>query len=318
LITGGAGMIGSTLAQFAVCHGAKVHIVDAMLPLYGGNHFNLSDVRDQIEFVEGDIRDAALMEQLVEDVDFVFDLAAQVSYTHSNRDPILDLDINCRGHLVVLEACRKTKANAKIIFSSSRFVYGTTKHNPVDENHPTDCRSVYGIHKLAVEKYLLFYRDAFGLDTVGVRIANPYGPRQQMKHNGYGIVNWFIRLALDAQPLTVYGDGKQKRDYVFVDDLARGLLGIAVSSATGGEMYNLGSGSGTSFWDMTKMVADSVPNTEIRQVPWPSERYFVETGDYIADLRKVCAATDWHPEVSLANGIERTMAYYAAHKKYYW
>jgi len=311
-------MIGSTLAQFAVRHGAKVRIVDAMLPLYGGNHFNLLDVREQIEFVEGDIRDASLMEQLVEGVDIVFDLAAQVSYTHSNRDPILDMDINCRGHLVVLEACKKKRPNAKIIFSSSRFVYGTTKYNPVDENHPTDCRSIYGIHKLAVEKYLTFYHDAFGLDAVGVRIANPYGPRQQMKHNGYGIVNWFIRLALDVQPLTVYGDGKQKRDYVFVDDLARGLLGIAVSPSTSGEVYNLGSGTGTSFFDMTKMIADCIPNTHIRQVPWPSERYFIETGDYISDLSKICAITDWRPQVSLSDGIERTKVYYAANRKHYW
>lgn len=318
LITGGAGMIGSTLAHCAICHGAKVRIVDAMLPLYGGNLFNLSGIDDRVEFIEGDIRDMDLMERIVEGVDYVFDLAAQVSYTHSNRDPLLDLDINCRGHLTVLEACRKKAPKAKVVFSSSRFVYGTTEYNPVGENHPTNCRSVYGIHKLAVEKYLSFYQDAFGMNTVSVRIANPYGPRQQMKHNGYGIVNWFIRLALDSQSLTIYGEGKQARDYVFVDDLARGLLAVAVSPNTSGGIFNLGSGAGTAFLDMAHIIADAVPSTQICKVPWPADRYFVETGDYVSDLSNICAATDWRPQVEIHEGIERTTAYYAAHKHYYW
>jgi len=145
-------MLGSTLARLAVECGAKVRIVDAMLPLYGGNPFNLEPIADEIEFVEGDIRDPPVMEKAVTDVDYVFDLAAQVSYVHSNRDPMLDLDINCRGHLVVLEACRQFSPGTKVIFSSSRFVYGPTKYNPVDENHPTNCTSIYGIHKLSVEK----------------------------------------------------------------------------------------------------------------------------------------------------------------------
>src|SRR5271165_1206938 len=144
LITGGAGMLGSTLAHLAVESGARVRIVDAMLPLYGGNPFNLEPIEDEIEFVEGDIRDPRVMEEAVKDVDYIFDLAAQVSYVHSNRDPLLDLDINCRGHLVVLEACRQFNPGAKIIFSSSRFVYGSTLFTPVNEDHPTNCTSIYG------------------------------------------------------------------------------------------------------------------------------------------------------------------------------
>ncbi len=318
LITGGAGMIGSTLAHFAACSGAKVRIVDAMLPLYGGNLFNLADIRDQVEFVEGDIRDVAAMERAVVGVDYIFDLAAQVSYTHSNKDPMLDLDINCRGHLTVLEACRKYAPKAKLVFSSSRFVYGSTENNPVNESHPTNCKSIYGIHKLAVEKYLSFYHDAYGLDTVSVRIANPFGPKQQMKHNGYGIVNWFIRMALERQPLTIYGEGRQLRDYIFVQDLARGLLAIATTPGTSGEVFNLGSGIGTAFREMATTVADCIPNTIIREVPWPADRYFVETGDYISDLAKIRAATDWVPEASFREGVEKTIEFYEMHRRHYW
>src|SRR6266404_7841890 len=141
-------MLGSTLAHLTAQLGAKVRIVDAMLPLYGGNLFNLESIAKDVEFIEGDIRDAELMKEAVRDVNVVFDLAAQVSYVHSNRDPLLDLDINCRGHLIVLEACRHHNPKAKVVFSSSRFVYGATQYNPVDEDHPTNCTSIYGIHKL--------------------------------------------------------------------------------------------------------------------------------------------------------------------------
>jgi nucleoside-diphosphate-sugar epimerase len=318
LITGGAGMIGSTLAHCATHLGAEVRVVDAMLPLYGGNPQNLAGIEKGIEFVQGDIRDADLMERLVDKVDYVFDLAAQVSYTHSNRDPLLDLDINCRGHLVVLEACRKRNPVAKLIFSSSRFVYGSTLRNPVDETHPTNCKSIYGIHKLTAEKYFQFYQDAFGLNTVCVRIANPYGPRQQMKHNGYGIVNWFIRLALDGQPLTIYGDGRQVRDYVFVEDVAHALLALAVAPDTAGRVFNLGSGVGTAFREMAGTIAECVPNTEIREVPWPADRYFVETGDYVSDLSQLRAATGWEPKVQFREGIEKTTAFYEVQKQHYW
>ncbi len=289
-----------------------------MLPLYGGNLQNLAGINGQIEFVQGDIRDLELMERLVTEVDFVFDLAAQVSYTHSNSDPFLDLDINCRGHLIVLEACRKRNPAAKLVFSSSRFVYGSTLHNPVSESHPTNCKSIYGIHKLSAEKYFQFYQEAYGLDTVCVRIANPYGPRQQMKHNGYGIVNWFIRMALEGKPLTIYGDGRQIRDYVFVDDVAHALLAIAVSSETRGRVFNLGSGVGTAFRDMTHIIAECVPNTEIREVAWPADRALVETGDYVSDLSQIQAATGWVPKVKFREGVQQTAAFYAAHRQHYW
>jgi nucleoside-diphosphate-sugar epimerase len=289
-----------------------------MLPLYGGNLQNLAGLDNEIEFVAGDIRDSALMERSVTEVDYVFDLAAQVSYTHSNLDPLLDLDINCRGHLIVLEACRRKNPKAKVVFSSSRFVYGSTLRSPVDETHPTNCKSIYGIHKLAGEKYGQFYREAFGLDTVSVRIANPYGPRQQMKHNGYGIVNWFIRRALDGLPLTIYGDGRQIRDYVYVEDVANALLAVAMASDTGGKVFNLGSGVGTAFRDMAKTIAECVPHTEIREVPWPADRALVETGDYVSDLSQFRAATGWEPKVKFREGVERTASFYAAHKQHYW
>ena len=311
-------MIGSTIAHQAVAQGAQVSILDAMLPLYGGNRFNLRGILDEVQFIEGDIRDLDLMRRVVPGYDYIFSLAGQVSYVDSNTDPLLDLDINCKGHLQVLEACRRENPQAKLLFASSRFVYGRIEYNPVDENHPFNCLSIYGIHKLAGEKYYRFYHEAYGLKTVSVRIANPYGPRQQMKHSKYGIVNWFVRLALDGQPLTVFGDGQQHRDYIFNEDLAEGCLALILSPGTEGRVYNLGAGVAVPFIEMARLVAAAVPGAELRQVPWPQDRYFVETGDYLSDITRITAATGWRPKTSHRDGIERTVAYYREHQKEYW
>jgi UDP-glucose 4-epimerase len=318
LITGGAGMIGSAIAHILVEQGAEVTIVDAMLPAYGGNYFNLHDIKDNISFIHGDIRDQDGLKKWADGADYIFNLAAQVSYVDSNIDPLLDLDINCRGHLNLLLAVKQFNPRAKIVFTSSRFVYGTIDYNPVDENHPFNCLSIYGIHKLAGEKYYRFYHDAHDLDTVSVRITNPYGPRQQMKHSKYGIVNWFIRLALDGKPLTVFGEGLQKRDYVFVEDLATGIIAVALSPKTNGQVFNLGSGTGTAFIDMVRLIAEVIPSTEILHVPWPKERSLVETGDFVADISKIREATGWHPQITIRQGIEKTVAFYRQHRDQYW
>jgi len=311
-------MIGSTIAHLAAKSGARVTILDAMLPAYGGNLFNLDGIFDSINFVQGDIRDGSLVRKLVGYADLIFSLAGQVSYVDSNTDPLLDLDINCKGHLQVLEACRRIKSEARLIFASSRFVYGKIEYNPVDEDHPFNCLSIYGIHKLAGEKYYRFYQEACGLDTVSVRIANPYGPRQQMKHSKYGIVNWFIRLALEGKPLTIYGEGRQGRDYIFVEDLAEAMLALGQAPGVSGQVYNLGSGSSTPFIEMARLVAEAVPGVEVQQVEWPADRYFVETGDYVSDIGKLTGVIDWRPRTGLLEGITRTAAYYGKYRKKYW
>ncbi len=318
LVTGGAGMLGSAIAHLAHREGATVTILDALLPLYGGNLFNLSNIWDEITFVQGDIRDRVIVDRVVTGQDFIFNLAAQVSYVDSNSDPQLDIDINCRGIVNVLDACRQFAPRARVLFSSSRFVYGRIESNPVNENHPFNCLSIYGIHKLVGEKYHRFFFEAYGLPTTSLRISNPYGPRQQMKHGKYGITNWFIRQAMDGNPLTVFGEGVQKRDYIYVDDLADAFLVVALTPQTAGETYNLGSGQGSSFLEMTHTIAANVKGTEVRQVEWPKDRYFVETGDYVADIGKLQTATGWQPSVSLQDGIARTVEYYRLHQEHYW
>ena len=318
LITGGAGMLGSAIALKLVPLGARVTVLDAMFPDYGGNAFNLSEVQRDIEFVQGDIRDAALMRKCVEHAEYVFNLAAQVSYIDSNTDMLGDLDINARGQITFLEACRVTGAHQRVVFASSRFVYGRIESNPVNELHPLNCLSIYGIHKLTGEKYHRYFFERYGLPTVSLRIANPYGPRQQMKHSKYGIINWFIRQAMEGKPLTVYGKGRQQRDYIYVEDIADAFLRAATSDAAVGNVYNVGSGQGMAFAEMARLVAELIPGTTVVETPWNPGSYFVETGDYVSDISRIQRDTGWQPRVPLREGIERTIDFYRRYKTCYW
>lgn len=317
LITGGAGFIGSNLAQALVKAGAQVTILDAMLPLYGGNLFNLVEIKDQIHFIQADIRDQEAVTQAVANQDFVFDLAAQVSYIDSKDQPFLDLDINAKGHLTVLEAVRQYAPTAKLLFASSRLVYGRIKTTPVSEDHPTDPLSIYGIHKLLGEKYCRYYADIFDLHTLSVRIPNPYGPRQQMKHSKYSIVGWFIRQAMEGQTITIFGDGRQARDYLYIDDIVQAFLALALQAPAQGEVYNIGTHERIQFRDMVEAVVAQVGQGKIEYAPWPAEYEKNETGDYVADTSKI-SQFGWQAKVNLAQGVQQTVEYYKKYHQSYW
>ncbi len=319
LITGGAGFIGSSLANTLIelSVDIEVTIVDAMLPLYGGNLFNLEAINDKIKFIQGDIRDQKLMSDLVVGQDIIFNFAAQVSYTDSRDQPFLDLDINCLGHLNCLEAVRHFNPKARIIFSSSRMVYGKILTTPVKENHPTEPLSIYGIHKLSGEKYYNYYNRTFGLDTVVTRIPNPYGPRQQMKHSKYSIVGWFIRQAMVGETIKIFGDGKQGRDYLYIDDIAQAFLALMVNGRSG-EVYNLGISERVRFIDMAEAVISEVGSGQIELVPWPENYKKNETGDYVADITKMGTDTGWVANTLLKEGIKKTVNYYRQNRQFYW
>lgn len=318
LITGGAGFLGSNLAHALVQRGSLVTVFDAELPLYGGNRFNLHGIDDRITLRAGDVRTAADVDAAVAGQDVVFHLAAQVSYIDSLVEPFLDLDMNALGTLRVLDAVRRLAPNAHLVFSSSRLVYGKILTNPVDESHPTEPLSIYGVHKLTAEKYCRIAYDRHETRTTILRIPNPYGPRQQMKHPKYSIVGWFIRQALEGKPLTVYGDGTQERDYIFVDDVTDAFLRAAASEQASGEVYNVGTHERVRFVDMVNAVIEIVGAGQIEYVPWPGAYEKNETGDYIADTRKIERALGWQAHVPLREGIQRTVAYYRQNRQHYW
>lgn len=317
LITGGAGFIGSSLARELVKLGAQVTILDAMLPLYGGNLFNLEEIKNEIKFVHGDIRDEELMGTLVKDKDIIYNFAAQVSHLDSKDQPLLDLDINCRGHLIVLESIRKHASKARVLFSSSRMVYGKILHTPVDENHPTNPLTIYGIHKLLAEIYYRYYFETFNIETITVRIPTPYGPRQHMKHSKYSVAGWFLRQSLDNEVIKIFGDGSQSRDYIYIDDVVDAFIRLGTSGQPG-ETYNLGTDEKTRLIDMVDVILAETKSGSKEYIPYPNNYIVNNFGDYIANYEKIKAHVSWEPKVDLKSGVKKTVEYYKKHKKFYW
>lgn len=317
LITGGLGFIGSNLARQLVKQGAKVTILDALLEPYGGNQFNIRDIADQVEVINGNILNEELVTDAVRDTDYIFHLAGQVGYQDAKQKPFIDLEFNGRGNLILLEAVKENAPNARILFSSSRLVYGKIKETPVTEEHPTQPLSLYGIHKLLGEKYYGYYAHNFGIHGMSMRIPNPYGPRQQMKHSKYAIVGWFVRQAMEGKTIPIFGDGQQLRDYIYIDDIVRAMMELIIKGKAG-EAYNIGSGQGITFTEMVDEVIKAVGQGDKEFVPWPEDYEKNETGDYIAELSKIEQITDWQPRNTLQQGLQKTVDYYRQNQHHYW
>lgn len=318
LITGGLGMIGSTIARMLVKEGAHLTLLDACIEPFGANMFNIHDIRDKITLNISDIRDKESLKVLVQGQDVIFNLAGQVSHNDSISNPYLDAEINYIGHLNVLEAVRRYNPEAIVVFSGSRLQFGTVTSIPVNEEHPLHPRTPYALNKTAAENLYNYYNELYNIRCVVFRIANPYGPRAQMRHSKYTIINWFIRQAMANETITVFGDGEQIRDYIYVDDLARAFILAAFTPACHGGVFNIGSGVATKFREMVETVVNVVGSGIVQGVPWPENYINVETGDYVTDITKLCKTIPWVPEIDLKTGITRTYEYYKQHYQYYY
>lgn len=317
LVTGGLGFIGSNLAHHLVRLGADVLILDSLLPDAGGSRHNVADIADSLAVRIGDVRDAALMNELVRDRDVIFNLAGQVSHIDSMRDPYLDLEVNCRSQLTLLEACRYHNPHAKIVFAGTRQVYGRPESLPVDETHLVRPTDVNGINKVAGEYYHLVYNNVFGIRACSLRLTNVYGPRQLIRHNRQGFIGWFIRLAVEDRTIQIYGDGAQIRDFVFVDDVADAFLRAGATDACNGEVFNVGGPEHISHRDLTTLLIEVAGSGRVEFVPWPPEKKAIDIGSFYASSEKFTRATGWRPSVSLSDGLGRTVAFYRQHLHQY-
>lgn len=318
LVTGGAGFIGSNLTIRLVGLGANVTVVDNMLPRLGGNLFNLKEVLDCIHINFSDVRDEHSMDYLVKEQDFIFHLAGQVNHVDSIRNPIQDLDINCRGTLVLLESCRKFNKEAKIIFAGTRGEYGASVNLPVNEDHPTNPKGIYAVTNLTAEKMILVYHDVHKIQGVCLRITNTYGPRHQMAHDEYGVLNWFIRKAIDNEVIPVFGDGRILRDFLYVDDLVECFLEVATCEDAFGDVFNVGTGIPISFIELAKKIVEIAGSGKVAFTEFTKERKEVEPGDYYTDISKIKKVVGWAPKTSLDEGLRKTIEFYRKYKKEYW
>ena len=318
LITGGLGFIGSTIAIRLVELGADVTLVDAMLPELGGNLFNVEPVRDRVRINFADVRDEHLMALLVDGVEVVFHLAAQVSHVLSLSNPYPDIDINIRGTAALLEALRKVSPRALVVRSGTRGQYGAATHLPVDEEAPTRPKGLHEISLLTSEKILQMYHEVHGIPVVLLRLTNIYGPRAQMRSSHYGVANWLMRLALDGRPITLMGDGLIQRDFVYVDDCVEAMLRAATAPACWGEIMNVGDDRPSTFRELGEAICAAVEGSRIVYTDFTPERKAQEPGHFYSDIGKIGRLLGWRPTTSLQEGVHRTVDYYRKHGRHYW
>jgi nucleoside-diphosphate-sugar epimerase len=317
LITGGLGFIGSNLTRRLVLMGNQVTIIDSLIQEYGGNLRNLHDIRDKIVINLSDVRDPFSINELVKGQDYLFNLAGQTSHLDSMNDPFTDLDINGKSQLSILEACRKNNPHIRIVFASTRQVYGKPQYLPVDENHPLNPVDVNGINKIAGEQYHLLYNQVHGIRSSVLRLTNTYGPRMRIKDARQTFLGIWIRNLLEGKPIQVYGDGQQRRDFNYVDDLVEALIIAATENKAIGRVYNLGAPDPMSLSETAKIMCHGIEGMSWNLVPFPQDRKAIDVGDFICDYNSFSSAFGWEPKFKFEEGIKRSLEYFRSELEHY-
>lgn len=318
LITGGLGFIGSNLARRLVSLNADVTLVDSLIPIYGGNPFNLRDIKDKVRINISDMRDPFAMGYLVQDQDFLFNLAGQTSHIDSMTEPQTDLAINVTAQLSLLETCRKLNPTVKLVFASTRQLYGKPAYLPVDEKHPIRPVDVNGINKLAGEWYHLLYSKNYGIRACALRLTNTYGPGMRVKDARQTFLGIWIRSLIEGKPIKVFGDGHQLRDFNYVDDCVDALLMAGLDEKSDGMVFNLGSEEVIELTDLAKMLVTIAGTGSYDLVPFPADRKNIDIGDYYGDFRLITQQLGWRPKVDLRTGLALTLEYYQLNSAQYW
>jgi dTDP-glucose 4,6-dehydratase/UDP-glucose 4-epimerase len=318
LITGGLGFIGSNLARALVAKGANVTLVDSLIPQYGGNLFNIADIRDRVTVNVCDVRDPHAMAYLLRGKNYLFNLAGQTSHIDSMADPQTDLDINATAQLSILEACRKVNPGIKIVFASTRQLYGKPDYLPVDEIHPIRPVDVNGINKLAGEWYHLLYNNVYGIRACALRLTNTFGPGMRVKDSRQTFLGIWVRMLIEGKPIKVFGDGNQLRDFNYVDDCVCALLSAGASEVSNGKIYNLGNTEIIDLKALAEMMTDLNRGGTYELVPFPPDRKVIDIGDYYSDYSLITRDLTWVPKVSLRDGLQWTLNFYREHRHHYW
>ena len=318
LITGGCGFIGSNLARKLLANGARVTIVDSLVPSYGGNLQNIADIRDKVWLNIADVRDSHAMSYLIRDQDYLFNLAGQTSHMDSMTDPYTDLEINAKAQLSILEAARQFNPSIRIVFASTRQLYGKPQYLPVDELHPIVPVDVNGINKLAGEGYHLLYNNVYGIKSTCLRLTNTYGPGMRVKDARQTFLGIWIKQILGGQYIQVFGDGKQLRDFNYVDDVVDAILLAATKDQAVGEVINLGASEVIGLADLAKKMVEIYGSGQWGLVPFPAERKSIDIGDYYGNWDKANSMLGWSPSVNLSEGLKRSIDFYKRHGAFYW
>jgi UDP-glucose 4-epimerase len=316
LITGGLGFIGSNLARTLVAAGARVSIIDCLIPEYGGNRRNIAGIASRLRVHIADIRDEPRLPRLVRGQDFLFNLAGQTSHWDSMTDPAADLDINCRAQLSLLEACRRHNPEIRIVFASTRQIYGRPDYLPVDEGHPLRPVDVNGINKAAGESFHLLYARIHGMAATALRLTNTIGPRMRVKDARQTFVGLWIRRLVEGLPFEVWG-GDQRRDFTYVDDAVEAFLLAATRREAKGAVYNLGGPPPVTLRQLAELLVEINGRGSFHVRPFPPDRRKIDIGDYYADDRLVRKELGWRPRTDLRTALSETLAFYGRELRFY-
>jgi UDP-glucose 4-epimerase len=309
LVTGGLGFIGSNLARRLVEIGGDVLVVDSCLPNTGSNYANLKGFEDRLRIRTVDLRNAEEIATLLPGHNVLFNLAGTVSHLDSMTDPLSDMSANVHAQIVLLEGCRRYIPEARIVFASTRQIYGRPISCPVDENHPIRPVDVNGINKAAAESYHVLYHQVYGLQTVSLRLTNTFGPRMRVKDARQTFLGIWVRRVIEGTAFEVWG-GQQKRDLSYVDDAVDAFLVAAACSTAQGHVFNVGGGPPVTLAELAESLVAVAGTGRFETQQFPPERLRIDIGDYFADDRLFRQVTGWAPKITLKDGLARTVAYF--------
>ena len=310
LITGGLGFIGSNLAHHCLELGAEVTIFDILDPRSGGNLYNIQDIQNHVQLCYHDILNFDHVSQKVIQKDIIFNCAASTSHPFSMKEPWIDLDINSRGVINLLEAIRRFNPGVKFIHLGSSTQLGKLQYEPADENHPEFPTDIYSANKCVSEKYTLIYAKAHGLRGTVLRLTNVFGPRASIHSPEFAFNNYFIGLALQGKEITVYGDGSQKRNILYIDDVVEALILAAVSPKVDAETCFVAGDQHYSVSEIAEKIVRHMNRGSVKYVDWPKSRKSVDFGDAVISNDKIKGLLDWAPRTALDEGLKKTKDYY--------
>ncbi len=316
LITGGLGFIGSNLAIRCLELGAQVTVYDCLDPRSGGNMYNVNGFKNDIQIILNDIRNFEGVSAAILNHDILFNCAAYTSHPLSMREPLIDIDVNCKGVINLLEAARRFNLDIKVVHVGTSTQVGKMQINPVDEAHPEFPLDIYSANKSVSEKYILIYGHAYHMKTAVIRLANVFGPRSNIKSIEFGFMNYFVGLGLQGKELTVYGEGKQLRNISYVEDCMAALILASQSEKCNGEALFAVSDNQHSVAELAETIAKHIGGT-VRFVEWPKDRKAIDVGDAVITNRKIKKLLNWSPQYDLKTGLIETKKFFLPSLKHY-
>jgi UDP-glucose 4-epimerase len=312
LVTGGLGFIGSNIAHRCMELGAQVTVYDCLDPRSGGNMFNIQSIKNDNRFklILNDIRNFEGVSAAVINQDIIFSCAAFTSHPNSMKEPFVDIDVNCKGIMNLLEASKRFNKEVKFVQIGTSTQIGRMIHQTVDELHPEYPVDIYSANKTASEKYVQVYSHAYHMRTTVVRLANNFGPRSNIKSPDFGFMNFFVGLGLKGKDITVFGEGNQLRNISFIDDTVDALIESALSEKTNGEVFFAAADEQYSVRQIAEAISEVVGG-KIRNVEWPKDREAIEIGDAVIKNDKIKSLINWSPKLDLREGLLKTKEYFS-------